>query len=217
MNIFINISGVYDAEGRRLSEAETLDLRELEGCQCYCDSEAEEKLRSALAPYPAGGVHWIDTGDYHYLSKLWMEKIDEPFVLALFDNHPDDQRAAFGDLLSCGGWVQSARDSLPLMKADYLNAGDVPGSLPVYLSLDLDLLSRDCARTDWDQGDWTLDTLMLELERIADGHRIIGADVCGGITIAKGATDEDLALNAATRSRLQAFLDGLVNRSGRAE
>lgn len=210
MNIFINISGVYDDEAWAPKDARTIDLRDLEGCCCYCDPEAEAAIRQAIAPFPAEGVHWIDTGDYHYISKLWLEKISEPFVLALFDNHPDDQETAFGDLLSCGSWVKAARESLPMMKADYLNTGNIPGDLPVYISIDIDVMPRKFARTDWDQGDMDLSTLTAALDHIAGNHRILGADVCGGLVSAKGALAEDLAVNSRTRELLEAHLRHLI-------
>ena len=206
MNIFINISGVYEDESWTPQDAFELDLRTLEGCCCYCDSAAEAAIRSAIAPFPADGIHWIDTGDYHYISKLWLEKIDEPFILALFDNHPDDQDTAFGEILSCGSWVRAARRDLPLMHADCLNTGDIPGNLPVYLSIDLDIMPRQFARTDWDQGDVTPESLMSAIDTIASGHRIIGADVCGGLTVAKGALPEDLEVNRRTRELIQSRL-----------
>jgi len=210
MNTFINISGVYNDEGWVLPATQTLDMSNLQGCCCYCDPEAEAALREAIAPMPLSGMHWIDTGDYHYLSKLWMEKITEPFVLALFDNHTDDQATAFGSLLSCGSWVLSAREELPLMKADYLNTSEIPGDLPVYLSIDLDVLSPEYARTDWDQGSLSLSDLTDALGRIAFSHRIIGADICGGLTPAKGASAGDLKLNYKTKTLLKTFLSQLL-------
>ena len=210
MNIIINISGVYSDESWSLPGAQTVDLRNLEGCCCYCDSQAEAVLRKEIAPFAVTGIHWIDTGDYHYISKLWMEKISEPFILALFDNHPDDQPTAFGGLLSCGSWVQAARDVLPMMKADYLNTSVIPGNLPVYLSIDLDIMPRQFARTDWDQGDMSPGQLLSAISRIAAGHRIIGADICGGLTRAKGALPEDLAINRKVRDMLQEHLSQLT-------
>ena len=210
MNIFINISGVYEDEAWAPEDAVSINLRGLDGCCCYCDADAEEAIRAALAHYPPAGLHWIDTGDYHYISKLWMEKIEEPFALALFDNHPDDQPGAFGSILSCGGWVRAAREGLPMLKADYLNTADIPGSLPVYLSIDLDVMPPQFARTDWSQGNMALDELQSALGRIAGGHRIIGADICGGLTVAQGATAEDLAVNVRTRKVLEVFLSHLT-------
>lgn len=210
MNIFINISGVYDEESWLPEGSQVIDLRHLEGCCCYCDPGAEASLREAIAPYPVCGLHWIDTGDYHYLSKLWMEKIDEPFVMALFDNHPDDQPGAFGDLLSCGSWVQSARKGLPMMKADYLNTGAIPGDLPVYLSIDLDVMPGQFARTDWDQGEMSPESLLAAIDEIARGHRILGADICGGLTSSKGALAEDFAVNSRTRKLLNSYFSYLI-------
>lgn len=202
MNTIINISGIYDEESWTIPGAYVLDLRHLEGCCCYCDPAAEETLRRAIGGLNACGIHWIDTGDYHYITKLWMDKLQEPFVLALFDNHSDDQEPGLGDILSCGSWVLAARAGLPLMKSDYLNTADIPGDLPVYLSIDMDVLSGQFARTDWDQGVMTLDELLSAIGSIASGHRILGIDVCGGLTAAKGARAEDFCINARTRTIL---------------
>lgn len=206
MNIFMNISGVYDDECWSLPDSAVLDFRSLEGCNCYCTSEAETAFRNAIAPLPLRSVHWIDTGDYHYLSKIWMEKAEEPFALALFDNHPDDQPDAFGSgLLSCGSWVAEARKSLPLLKATVLNGTGIPEGLPVYLSIDLDVMPREYARTDWTQGEMSLDALLYAVGTISAEHRILGIDICGGLTAAKGATAEDLAVNSRTRNALAAY------------
>ena len=206
MNIFMNISGVYDDEGWSIPGALNCDFRKLEGCNCYCTPETEDVFRSALAGLPVGGIHWIDTGDYHYLSKLWMEKVEEPFALVLFDNHPDNQQDAFGSgMLSCGGWVADAVRDIPALKATVLNGTAVPDGLPVYLSIDLDVMPREYARTDWSQGEMSLEALLSAIEAISTEHRILGADICGGLTVAKGATAEDLSINARTRAVLAGY------------
>lgn len=215
MHTILNFSGVYDEESWLPEGVRLIDLSPLEGTNCYCDSAAAEAVRKAIEGFPAGGIHWIDTGDYHYVSLFWMEKIAVPFCLALFDNHPDDQAGAFGEqILSCGSWVKAARGSLPLMEADYLNPVDIPGSLPAYLSIDLDVLSPEYSRTDWSQGDMTPDELLRRVEAIASGHRILGVDICGGITTAKGARPEDLAANARLRTRLYDYFSNHPPLSG---
>lgn len=203
MNTILKLSSLYDDESWTIPGAATLDFQALEGSNCYCSPEAEAVLRAAIAGEGPGGVHWIDTGDYHYISKLWMEGIKEPFVLALFDNHPDDQEDAFGGgLLSCGGWVLAARRELPLMKSDFLNTSSIPGNLPVYLSIDIDVLSPAFARTDWSHGNMTPEALLEGLDAIAANHRILGVDICGGLTAAKGATPEDYLINTKLRRKL---------------
>jgi len=185
------------------------DFSALEGTNCYCSADSAEQIRSRLAGLPLHAVHDIGTGDYHYISLFWLERIGEPFQLVLFDHHPDDQPGAFDDgLLSCGSWVREAR-RLPLLRADrwIRDAADFPAlaslpDLPVYLSVDLDVLSEDYARTDWDQGEMTLEELKGALRGIMASRRILGVDLCGGDTPEKGASPEDLALNTVTREAL---------------
>ncbi|MBP9997814.1 MAG: hypothetical protein KBS67_01080 [Bacteroidales bacterium] len=70
------------------------------------------------------------------------------------------------------------------------------GSLPpVHLSIDLDVLSREYAHTNWDQGSMTLDELCRRVSAIAASRRIACIDFCGGLTESKGGTPEDDALN----------------------
>jgi hypothetical protein len=46
------------------------------------------------------------SGDYHYLSALWLRRVDRPFLLVSFDNHPDwDIRPP---KWACGGWINRA-------------------------------------------------------------------------------------------------------------
>ena len=185
------------------------DFSALEGTNCYCSAESADRIRQALAELPLHAFHFIGTGDYHYQTLFWLERVAEPFSLVLFDHHPDDQEGAFGeDLLSCGGWVARAR-KLPCLQADVWirDAADFPAlaslpDLPVYLSVDLDVLSEEYARTDWDQGEMTLEELKGALRGIMASRRILGVDLCGGNTPEKGASPEDLALNTVTREAL---------------
>ena len=186
-----------------------VDFTHLEGTNCYCSPESAAIIRQDFGRRELRAFHQIGTGDYHYLTLFWLELIREPFCLVLFDHHPDDQPAAFGDaLVSCGGWVADAR-RLPLLRQDVWirDATDfhllekLP-NLPVYLSLDLDVLSPDFARTDWDQGTMSLDEMSAALRKLRAERRIIGVDLCGGNTLEKGASPEDLALNASTGEAL---------------
>ena len=186
-----------------------VDFSHLEGTNCYCSAESADRIRREIAGLPVGAFHYIGTGDYHYQTLFWLERLREPFSLVLFDNHPDDQAGAFGgELLSCGGWVAAAR-RLPCCHTDVWirSAADFPAleglpQLPVYLSVDLDVLSPEFARTDWDQGGLTLPELTRALRRVAGSRPLLGVDLCGGNTAEKGASPEDLALNASTGEAL---------------
>lgn len=246
----MNMSGVYPDMGldKALKGAEVLDFSALEGTNCYCDADSAESIRKALSDKPLAAIHWIDSGDYHYLSRFMLEKVDEPFALLLLDHHPDMQEPAF-EALSCGGWVRDAFTSMdnfkqalmiginPDLELEILDfvfdgvlavtdedirhcgdkiSGDVTEmisllepDIPVYVSIDKDVLSADYARTDWDQGHMTLPQMKLILSEVARSHRILGVDVCGELTREKGASDEDFGINLKTDLDLASFLETL--------
>lgn len=115
--IVMNFTHAYEEERfLRNPYFEWIDCTHLEGTDCYCDSEGEREVKRLIAPYPPEGIHWIDSGDYHYLTKLWTDKITSPFSLVVFDHHPDMQPSLFDNLLSCGCWVRTLLDTHPYLQ-----------------------------------------------------------------------------------------------------
>lgn len=227
-----DFSGVYGAEDflRCLQEQDLpvrhVELGEIEGTVCYCDAAAEAEIRRRLAPWADAGIRWIDSGDYHYVTKILAEFQQEPFVLVLVDNHPDDQEPAFGGVLSCGSWVKALRESQQLLEAVWtlgpdhrIRGPEVDRELEegiddllaavegkrVYLSIDKDVLRREESRTDWSQGSYALETLAGWLRKLLKMH-VVAIDLCGELAPAKGATPEDLRINGETNRYLQELL-----------
>ena len=67
-----------------------------------------EEVRPSLPPFVLYG-----SGDYHYLTALWLRRMTEPFTLVSFDNHPDwDTRPPHW---ACGSWLSRAI-SLPALQ-----------------------------------------------------------------------------------------------------
>ena len=256
-NIILNMSGFYPEEGldAALRNVATADLSALEGTNCYCDAAAAEAIRAAVRDLPLDALHWNDTGDYHYLTRFWLEKAsaecgDSPFAMILFDHHPDMQEPAFGSVLSCGGWARDAFTGIPnlsqvllvginpdleleildlvfdgvlaVTSEDLRHTGDglsqdvlemfslLEPQIPVYISVDKDVLMPDFARTDWDQGRMSLAQLETAVLRATAGHRLLGADVCGGLTRAKGAKDGDMRINLGTDLELEKLFGNLI-------
>ena len=117
----MNFSGIYKQQqfwqtGEIQRNISWVEVQELPGSNCYCDGDAMETLRQKLEEFDADGIHFIDSGNYHYMSRIWLEKLNTPFRLVVFDNHTDMQPPAFGGLLSCGGWVAASLEELPLLK-----------------------------------------------------------------------------------------------------
>ena len=194
---YINLSGIYDGF---LSE---IDCKDISGTNCYCDDVAKETLTNRLKDVPVNAIHFLDSGNYHYLSHFFLRQITEPFALVLFDKHPDYQPPSFGDILSCGGWVKNAFEDLPNLKLVYMigvdkglfdnledvpeevkrieadAADQIPTEMPIYISIDKDVLSEEFAACDWNQGDMEKEKLLETLRCLKDAHRILGVDVCG--------------------------------------
>ena len=119
--IIMNMDNIYLQE--RFYEDtphDWIDCADLQGTNCYCDAVAKEQLAMRMKEYSPHGIHFIDSGNYHYLSKLWTDKIKEPFVLVVFDYHTDMQSSMFDELLSCGSWVQAVMNHNPYLKKVFL-------------------------------------------------------------------------------------------------
>ncbi|MDO4295720.1 MAG: arginase family protein [bacterium] len=201
--------------------AEHIDCQTLLGTDCYCSAEAEELLQQQIQSFSPSGIHFLDSGNYHYVSKFWLCKIQEPFSLVLFDNHTDMQAPGLFDLLSCGSWIRYAIQQQPLLrevllvgppKAMFLQdlqalktqwQGRLPkihclskedlksgqtesffewmqaSKLPVYVSIDKDILAESAALTNWDQGNLSLEELLSWLCLLLSARTCIGADICG--------------------------------------
>lgn len=219
-----DFSGTYPAQGflqqvkERDADVVYYDWTGMEGTCCYCDPEARRQMEAAL-PERLPRLRFLDSGDYHYMSYLLALREKELFHLVLLDNHPDNQEPAFGGVLSCGSWVRNLQEEQPLL-GDVLSIGPegCPEDLPegwlearrgarVYVSLDKDILAGDYARTDWSQGQHSLEQVKVILYKIfAADVQVVAVDVCGELTEGKGATQEDLRINLETNIELYKFI-----------
>ena len=218
--VIMNFSGIYKNQNFYKDHAEKeifwTELSDLSGCNCYCDAEASDRIRKEIQVFTGNGIHFIDSGNYHYMTRLWLEKLQVPFRLLVFDNHTDMQPPAFGGLLSCGGWIAVSLEELPLLqevilvgpdeeaytqvepdlqqkvlflsreKLSTMTAEEKEGffnnlseDLPLYVSVDKDVLCKGDASTTWSQGDMHLSELMSFLELVLERQNILGMDVCG--------------------------------------
>ena len=218
--VIMNFSGIYKNQNFYKDHAEKeifwTELSDLSGCNCYCDAEASDRIRKEIQAFTGNGIHFIDSGNYHYMTRLWLEKLQVPFRLLVFDNHTDMQPPAFGGLLSCGGWIAASLEELPLLQEVILVGPDeeaytqvepdlqqkvlflsreklstmtteekegffnnLSEDLPLYVSVDKDVLCKGDASTTWSQGDMLLSELMSFLELVLERQNILGMDVCG--------------------------------------
>ena len=80
------------------------------------------------------------------------------------------------------------------------------GKLPLYISVDKDVLCKDDADTNWSQGDMRLNTMLECLKRVREicAEGILGVDICGECDVAESGNG---ALNdRANAALLECFL-----------
>ncbi|WP_029231562.1 arginase family protein [Butyrivibrio sp. VCB2006] len=109
-----------------IPDAKKVDLTGISGTNCMCDDAAMDAIRKAISDNNIGAdeIHFIDNGNYHYMSAIMLEQIIEPISLVVFDHHPDMQPPMFGDILSCGGWVLYALEHNPNIKDIHIIGAD---------------------------------------------------------------------------------------------
>lgn len=110
--VVMNFSNMYEKQTFKDKEGFIYeDVSDITGTDCYCDDKAAAGIKARIEQFSYRGIHYIDSGNYHYMSKLWLDKADKEFVLVVFDNHPDMQHPAFGNILSCGGWIKEVLEN----------------------------------------------------------------------------------------------------------
>ncbi|MGG5252392.1 arginase family protein [Neobacillus sp. SM06] len=108
----------YEQQRLRKFPHEEIDFEKLQHVNLYCELDSLKILQKKLQKRNEKGITFIGSGNYHYVSFLFLKEITKPFTLVLFDNHPDLGTVAEQEqnLLSCGTWVSYALRELPLLQ-----------------------------------------------------------------------------------------------------
>ena len=242
-NRIFNFTNTYEKDDH--PGFEFIDCTDITGTDMYCDDEAGAGLLKIIDREPAG-IHLIDSGNYHYMTRLFTSCIKEDYVLVFFDNHTDMKPAMF-DMLSCGSWAKeslekdkhlkhmfvigpprksveelpdeivenvkltlitreeitaaehsSVREEIPaaehssikdgISEVEFLlkNEGSGFSQLPIYISVDKDVLDVSEVSTNWDQGNMSMETLLHLIDVVCEGKKLIGADICGLLPASAG-------------------------------
>lgn len=241
-NLILDFTHVYcDEYIKDIDRFRYMDCSDIEETDMYCSKNAYEKIWGRIEPYGIQGIHYIDSGNYHYITKIITDHITEPFGLVMYDHHTDMQIPMVPEMMSCGDWagqtlsqnknlrqlvivgppesdIEQTLESYSGSQSGRLltfSAEDLHGDLlenklklirtdlPLYISIDKDVLGTEYTETNWSQGDMSIYGLERLLgvflggqgeeknsdacrndERYADGirhSRILGIDICGEI------------------------------------
>ena len=241
-NLILDFTHVYcDEYIKDIDRFRYIDCSDIEETDMYCSKEANKRIWEKIKPYGIQGIHYIDSGNYHYISKIITDHIDEPFGLVMYDHHTDMQIPMVPEMMSCGDWAGQALSQnknlrqlvivgppekdidqtlesyngsqsgrLLIFSAEDLHGGLLENKLklirtdlPLYISIDKDVLGTEDCETNWSQGDMSIDGLERLLGVFLGGQgeernydacrnderyagdirhsRILGIDICGEI------------------------------------
>ena len=241
-NLILDFTHVYcDEYIKDIDRFRYMDCSDIEETDMYCSKEAYKRIWEKIKPYGIQGIHYIDSGNYHYISKIITDHIDEPFGLVMYDHHTDMQIPMVPGMMSCGDWAGQALSQnknlrqlvmvgppekdidqtlesyngsqsgrLLIFSAEDLHGGLLENKLklirtdlPLYISIDKDVLGTEDCETNWSQGDMSIDGLERLLGVFLGGQgeernydacrnderyagdirhsRILGIDICGEI------------------------------------
>ena len=241
-NMILDFTHVYrDEDIKDIDRFRYIDCSDIQETDMYCSKNAYEKIWGRIEPYGIQGIHYIDSGNYHYISKIITDHIDEPFGLVMYDHHTDMQMPMVPEMMSCGDWAGQALSQnknlrqlvivgppesdieqtlesysgsqsgrLLTFSAEDLHGGLLENKLklirtdlPLYISIDKDVLGTEDCETNWSQGDMAIDGLERLLGVFLGGQgeernydacrnderytgdirhsRILGVDICGEI------------------------------------
>lgn len=210
---FLNFDNAYNAQPELSHFAKDwIELGDISESNLFCTHRALKKISERISRQAGRGITFIGNGNYHYVTYLFLRKINRPFTLILFDNHTDTKLADQGQgLLSCGSWVAEALADLPCLKRALIigvcselqgfsgslkdkiilwpetgpweNLVSVIPTRDIYISIDKDVLDRAYAVTNWDQGKMKLPELLAALKKLIRQKNILGMDICGELPV----------------------------------
>lgn len=241
-NMILDFTHVYcDEDIKDIDRFRYIDCSDIQETDMYCSKNAYEKIWGRIEPYGIQGIHYIDSGNYHYITKIITDHITEPFGLVMYDHHTDMQIPMVPEMMSCGDWagqalsqnknlrqlvivgppesdIEQALESYSGSQSGRLltfSAEDLHGDLlenklklirtdlPLYISIDKDVLGTEYTETNWSQGDMSIYGLERLLGVFLGGQgeeknsdacrnderyagdirhsRILGIDICGEI------------------------------------
>lgn len=241
-NMILDFTHVYrDEDIKDIDRFRYIDCSDIQETDMYCSKNAYEKICGRIEPYGIQGIHYIDSGNYHYITKIITDHITEPFGLVMYDHHTDMQIPMVPEMMSCGDWagqtliqnknlrqlvvvgppesdIEQTLESYSGSQSGRLltfSAEDLHGDLlenklklirtdlPLYISIDKDVLGTEYTETNWSQGDMSIDGLERLLSVFLGGQveeknsdacrndernagdirhsRILGVDICGEI------------------------------------
>lgn len=151
--IMLEFSEIYMRQTELRKEMDKIiDCSMLTGTDCYCDPETQKELMDRIPDCASGKIHLMDSGNYHYMSRLFLEACKKNVSLVMLDNHTDMQPAALLPVLSCGSWLMDTLREVPEVREVFLIGPpeEALHRIPEEMRKSISIISREQMET----GEW---------------------------------------------------------------
>jgi len=116
-----NLDGVYRKQTfYRNKDYDWLDFESIPNTNLLCEKDTLKLMSHKLSKRSPGVIHYLGSGNYHYLSYLLQSRIKNPYTLILFDHHTDSLPSLSQSLISCGSWVLESLKHLSMLQKVFI-------------------------------------------------------------------------------------------------
>ncbi len=127
------------------SDYEWFNLSEIRNTNCYCEEKSLKAIGARLKKCRNRGITYIGSGNYHYVTYLFMKEFNFPFTLLLFDHHTDMMEPPCDTVVSCGSWVRNALNGFLMLKKVIIVGinNQLPDSVPIHYGKKVTAFSKE--------------------------------------------------------------------------
>ena len=81
-NFILDFTHIYIDENIEQTEnIVRIDCSDILETDLYCTKKGEAEIQKRIENFSINGVHFIDSGNFHYVSEFWIRKINYDFIL----------------------------------------------------------------------------------------------------------------------------------------
>lgn len=109
----INFDNIYSYQSfYKNYKTNLINLDKIKNTNYYCEDYSVNKIYNILKKKKRNKISFLGSGNHHYTTYIILKMIKKPFTLIVFDNHTDMKESVFGDILSCGSWVNKSIENI---------------------------------------------------------------------------------------------------------
>lgn len=185
----------YSFQPRLKEMCTCIDLKDFSSIRFMCSKKVLDSISEKIKKVE-NSLFFIGAGEYHHFTYMLLKKFDKTLSLIVIDKHVDYSDTYQG-FITCGSWLKDAAGlkqigEIFVLSEDKRNVYNnkvkifspleykkIKPCLPVYISIDKDILTKSSINTTWDQGHCQPKTLIEIVSYFLSAFEIVGADICG--------------------------------------